>query len=115
MDARTKRLWELYRLTPAQYDLILAFQGGACAISGRLPGKQRLNVDHDHKSGLIRGALSPWINKGLSFFDDDPYLLRRAANYLENPPAVTALGQKVFGLIGRAQRKRVMMYGGGLS
>lgn len=112
MDARAKRLWDLYRLTPEQYEVILEHQGGVCAITGQLPGKMRLNTDHDHKTGLIRGLLSPWANKGLAYFRDDPYLLRKAALYLENPPAVTALGQKVFGLLGRAQRKKVMTYGG---
>lgn len=112
LTPRQRRLWELYRITEADYATVLAFQGGVCAISGRLPGRQSLNVDHDHVTGLIRGLLSPWINKGLSFFEDDPILLRAAADYLDNPPAVTALGRKVFGLIGKAQRKKKMIYGG---
>lgn len=111
MDARAKRLWDLYRLTPDQYEAILKHQGGVCAITGRLPGRQRLNVDHDHGTGLIRGLLSPFANKGLAYFDDSPYLLRQAASYLENPPAIEALGRKVYGLIGRAQRKKTMIYG----
>lgn len=109
---RQKRLWDFYRLTEEDYATALDFQSGVCAITGRLPGRQSLNVDHDHKTGLIRGLLSPFANKGLSFFDDDPFLLRRAADYLESPPCPTALGRKVFGLLGRAQRKKVMTYGG---
>lgn len=108
---RSRRLWELYRLTEEQYQTILTYQGGVCAITGRLPGRQALNVDHDHETGQIRGLLSPWANKGLSFFDDDPYLLRRAASYLENLPSVAALGAPVYGLLGRAKRKKVMVYG----
>src|SRR6266568_1546397 len=107
-NPRAKRLWDLYRLTEEQFDTVMAFQGGVCAISGRLPGATRLNIDHDHKTGELRGLLSPWVNKGLSFFEDDPYLLRRAALYLENPPVRAALGHSVFGLIGRAQRKKKM-------
>lgn len=61
---------------------------------------------------MIRGLLSCWANKGLAYFDDDPAQLRRAADYLENPPAVTALGRQVFGLLGKARRKKVMIYGG---
>jgi hypothetical protein len=109
-ERRTARLWELYRLTDEDYARILALQGGVCAITGRLSARN-LNVDHDHTNGLIRGLLSPWANRGLSFFNDDPALLEAAARYLRNPPAVTALGEK-YGLIGRAQRKKRMRYGG---
>ena len=109
---RERRLWELYRLTEADWNKILEFQGGVCPITLRLPGRVAFNTDHDHTSGLIRGLLSPWANKGLSFFDDDPAQLRRAAAYLEQPPAVAALGREVYGLIGRAKRKKNMVYGG---
>ena len=51
------------------------------------------------------------VNRGLAFFNDDPVLLRKAAEYLENPPAVLALGKKVFGLIGKATSKKKMVYG----
>lgn len=73
------------------------------------------NTDHQHsgpKAGLIRGLLSCWANKGLAYFDDDPEQLRRAAAYLDNPPAVAALGREVYGLTGQAKRKRIMIYGG---
>lgn len=109
---RQKRLWDFYRLTEEDYKQILDFQGGVCAVSGRLPGRQSLNVDHCHATGKIRGLLSPWINKGLAFFEDDPVLLRAAAAYLESPPCTAAMGREVFGLLGRAQRKKVMTYGG---
>lgn len=109
---RERRLWELYRLTEADWNKILEFQGGGCPISGRIPGRVNFNTDHDHETGLIRGILSPWSNKGLAYFDDDPTQLRKAADYLENPPAVSALGGPRYGLLGRAQRKRKMVYGG---
>lgn len=98
-------------MTEDQFDTVMQYQGGVCAISGRLPGATRLNIDHDHKTGELRGLLSPWINKGLAFFEDDPYLLRRAAAYLEKPPIPAALGHPVYGLIGRAVRKKKMVYG----
>lgn len=108
---RAKRLWQLYRLTEEEYNAILAHQGGVCPITGRLPGRVALNVDHCHETGLIRGLLSPLANKGLAYFNDDPYELRAAATYLESPPAPVALGRKVFGLLGQARRKKVMVYG----
>jgi hypothetical protein len=108
-------LWELYRLTEDDWNRIFDFQGGRCPITGRQQGRVAFNTDHKHSgvdAGLIRGLLSCWANKGLAYFDDDPEQLRRAASYLENPPAVTALGRKVFGLLGKARRKKVMVYGG---
>jgi hypothetical protein len=109
-SARTARLWELYRITDEDYEKVLAAQGGCCAITGKIPSKH-LNIDHDHQTGLIRGLLSPWANKGLSFFNDDPATLEAAAHYLRHPPAVTAIGER-YGLLGRAQRKKKMIYGG---
>lgn len=106
---RTARLWELYRITDQDYESVLSAQGGVCAISGRTSTRP-FNIDHCHATGLFRGLLSPWMNKGLSFFDDDPALLEAAANYLRNPPAVAAIGKR-YGLLGRAQRKKKMIYG----
>lgn len=110
-DARAKRLWKLYRLTPEEYDQIFEHQGGVCAITGEPPKGQRLSIDHDHTSGELRGLLSPWVNKGLAFFQDSPVLLRAAADYLENYPVRQALGKRKFGLIGKAQPKKKMIYG----
>lgn len=111
--ARTKRLWELYRITDEDYRSILKQQGGVCAITGKIPSGN-LNIDHRHADGLIRGLLSPWANKGLSFFNDDPDVLEAAARYLRNPPAVIAIGPH-YGLLGRAQRKKKMVYGSSIS
>ena len=110
MDARSKRLMELYRLTPEDHAAILRHQGRVCAITGK--PSNRYNVDHDHKTGLIRGLLDWKVNKGLAFFNDDPELLRAAAYYLEHPPATAALGAPRYGLIGRAKvGKRKPVYG----
>ena len=104
-----KRLWEVFRLTPEDKEKILLFQRGVCAVSGK-PMKYP-NTDHDHSNGRIRGLLSMSINRGLAYFNDNPELLRKAADYLENPPAPRALGKETFGVVGVAKRKRKMIYG----
>lgn len=107
---KRRRLMELYRLTPEDHAAILRHQGGVCAISKK--PMRRYGTDHCHATGLIRGILDWRINKGLAFFNDDPDLLRAAADYLENPPATAALGAPRYGLIGRAKTgKRKKVYG----
>lgn len=56
-------------------------QDGKCAICQR---PDRLVIDHDHKTGLMRGLLCYRHNTALGLFEDDPALLRLAALYLEN-------------------------------
>lgn len=50
-----------------------------CVICG---SKEKLVVDHDHKTGKIRGLLCNHCNRGLGHFKDDPMLLEFAAQYL---------------------------------
>jgi len=75
-----------YDLEPGEYDALLAFQDGTCAISGcRASGRaRRLAVDHDHVTGRPRGLLcSPHNYQLLGVFADD---LQDALDYLANPP-----------------------------
>jgi hypothetical protein len=76
----------LYGITTAQFDDLLAAQGGKCAICGTSdwPGKgNRPHVDHCHTGGGVRGILCHFCNLGLGNFRDDPERLRRAIEYLE--------------------------------
>ena len=50
-----------------------------CVICG---SEEKLVVDHDHKTGQIRGLLCNHCNRGLGHFRDDPMLLEFAAHYL---------------------------------
>lgn len=38
----------------------------------------KLHIDHDHKTGLVRGVLCTNCNTGIGKFNDDPVLLQRA-------------------------------------
>jgi hypothetical protein len=77
-----------YGLTRDQYDELLALQGGVCAICRQKPGKKRLAVDHDHKTGQVRGLLCGRDNHDLlgAGYDSIPKL-QAAVHYLTHPPA----------------------------
>lgn len=59
-------------------------QKGKCAICCKEKGIHGLVVDHDHKSGKVRGLLCNSCNKALGFFQDDIEILTNAINYLNN-------------------------------
>lgn len=94
-SARASYLKRTFAITPAQYDEILALQGGVCAICHRPPGRTRLAVDHDHKTGAIRGLLCPVLcnHDLLGRRDQQPEIFLRAYEYLLNPPAIAVLGE----------------------
>jgi len=52
-----------YGITPAQYYEMLRRQGSVCALCGLPPKAKPLEIDHDHKTGRVRGLLCWWDNK----------------------------------------------------
>ena len=70
------------RVTEEQFEQLMLLQGGTCAVCGRPPKKNRLAVDHNHKTGQIRGLLCFRCNYGLSSFQEDANRLTKAGAYL---------------------------------
>ena len=62
---------------------LIANQKGCdiCAVSCSF------SVDHNHKTGAVRGLLCGSCNRALGLFHDNPALLRKAATYLEEGDA----------------------------
>lgn len=81
---RRRRPSEL--LAPGEYEDLLYRQRGVCAICLRPPkeGGRRLDVDHDHRTGEIRGLLCHTCNHFLLGKYATAEKLRRAADYLDN-------------------------------
>ena len=71
------------------YKRRLEGQGGLCAICRGLPAGRRryLDVDHDHKTNLIRGLLCSSCNGGIGLLKDSRELLREAIAYLDRAEA----------------------------
>lgn len=57
-------------------------QDGRCAICGDLP--KRLCIDHDHKTGRVRGLLCIQCNARLAYVED-PDWMAAATRYLRLP------------------------------
>lgn len=65
-------------------DALLIKQNGRCALCGGPPTKNgKLDIDHDHKAGKVRGLLCHKCNYALGLLQDDSGLLLKASNYLE--------------------------------
>src|SRR5262249_46947964 len=79
--ARDNYIKRLYGISRADYDALIARQGGLCAIC-RKPSKLRLCVDHCHLTGMIRGLLCRKCNAGLGCLGEDQRALVAALAYL---------------------------------
>lgn len=86
-SAHAKRVQSVYGLEPGDYERMLHLQGNVCYICRRATGKtRRLCVDHDHKTGRVRGLLCRGCNTILGRFRDDPDMYMRGYQYLISPP-----------------------------
>ena len=125
------RLMLYYRLTPEQVVAIEEWQRdhGLSMVMGH--STMSTGTDHDHKTGLIRGRLDFRLNKAIGLVEaftsklsDEDYralgafnvtqataaVLQLMSSYFTLMPAVQAVGP-VYGLIGKAKRKKTMIYG----
>jgi hypothetical protein len=59
---RNHQYLRLYGISLEDYDKILTQQEGVCACCGK-PDFIRLHVDHDHKTGKVRGLLCHICNQ----------------------------------------------------
>lgn len=86
--AHERRIQKTYGLKPGEYGQIYLAQGKVCAICRRATGAtRRLSVDHDHKTGFVRGLLCRPCNDLLGHLRDDPEAAARICDYLAYPPA----------------------------
>lgn len=88
MASHASRLEKTYGIDAAEYDRIFKLQGGRCAICRNKPASKRFAVDHDHKTGEVRGILCKRCNHDLlGGAHDGVILMWRAIEYLLFPPA----------------------------
>lgn len=82
--SRDQQLWRAYRLSIERFAQIFAEQGNRCGCcSATDPGDASWHVDHDHRTGAIRGILCSGCNTGIGQLGDDLEGLQRAVTYLQ--------------------------------
>jgi len=71
---------------------MLLQQNNACAICGITASEitDKLVIDHNHETLVVRGLLCSYCNKGLGFFKDSPTRLAMAIEYLVKHDGITA-------------------------
>ncbi len=74
-----------YGVSPEDYDQMLVEQDGCCAICGRhqTKFKERLCIDHNHETGIVRGLLCRRCNLLLGHAHDSVTILQLAIDYLK--------------------------------
>ena len=87
-STREYHLRRRYGIGQAEVDAMLAEQGGLCAACRTDEPK---HVDHDHKTGRVRGMLCFLCNQALGNVRDDVRRLQGLIDYLHRD-AVAALG-----------------------
>lgn len=75
------RLKHRYRIGGVHYELMLATQGGKCAICRTDPAADRaFHVDHNHSTGDVRGLLCGTCNSLLGRLREDPEDIARGVD-----------------------------------
>lgn len=85
---RNSKLKFKYGITSADYEKMLLRQGGVCAIC-RKKFINNLHVDHNHKTGLVRGLLCLRCNGKLAWLEallsqEEESWIKTATRYLED-------------------------------
>lgn len=86
LNRRKNALKSLFGLSLEEYEDMILLQGNKCKICKKPFGKKkgdRPRVDHDHKTGKVRGLLCVQCNTCLGMSGDNATRLRLGAEYLE--------------------------------
>ena len=81
---RFKRIEKIYGLNKNQLEALRQKQNNVCAICYRVDVKKDLCVDHNHKTGAVRGLLCQRCNTAIGLLGDSPETLQGAIDYLNN-------------------------------
>ena len=86
IKCQDKQRWlrKKYNMDETDFLRIKKQQNGKCAICfSELKNGFLVHIDHDHKTGIVRGVLCRWCNTGLGHFRDSEENLKSALKYLK--------------------------------
>lgn len=70
-------------VSDAEYARMLEAQDGHCALCENEPKSRKLHVDHDHRTGKVRGLLCFRCNRFVPYWATSDWVLR-LYGYLKN-------------------------------
>lgn len=83
-------------ITREGYQHLYLLQEGCCGMCHEAAEDEwSMCVDHDHKTGIVRGLLCQSCNLALGHLKDNPTRAIEAASYLHSPPASSLSGESL--------------------
>ena len=91
VKSKEQRAIKRYNVDNILYESILKKQNSSCAICGVKSNKehwandkaQRFDIDHCHKTNIIRGLLCRRCNIFIGYIDKDVSVLKKVKEYLD--------------------------------
>ena len=81
---RERKFKQKYNLSLDEYNAMLKNQDNKCLICGNeLKDKQKIHIDHCHKTGKVRGILCARCNTRLELVENHPEIIQSMFTYLE--------------------------------
>ena len=84
LERRDTIIRRQYGITQQEFNELVDFQDGLCGICG--DELDKINIDHDHDTGMVRGLLCTKCNTGLGHLGDSIDGIKKALHYLNNQP-----------------------------
>lgn len=88
-EYRNKDSWTLVKrckrrgITPKELIDVYEKQKECCAICDKQIDISESAIDHNHITGEFRGVLCKKCNRALGLFEDSPFILKKALDYLK--------------------------------
>jgi hypothetical protein len=84
-ERRTYYIEKTYGINKKDFDRLMVLQNNRCGICKILieAGNHKSCIDHDHKTGKVRGLLCSNCNLGIGYFKEDILVLESSINYLK--------------------------------
>ena len=81
---RNKHLKRKFGITLEQFNLMFDSQKGRCQICDKHEEEKLLAVDHNHRTGMVRGLLCNNCNLSLGLINEDIKILQNMIKYIQN-------------------------------